>query len=177
MINEKALLKIRARELAKPDKERSSDEGVGKEMLEFLLSGERYAIDTTFVSEAINILEMTPIPGTPAYLDGVMNVRGRIVPVINLKKFFRLKEEGIAATTKVVILCANTYEVAILTDAILSTRWLTESSIKPTPSTLRGIGAEHLLGVTQDALIIIDGRSLIGNLESSLTNRKSLFNP
>ncbi len=173
MSDEKEILKNRARELAKQDETKLSDKGVLKEMLSFLLSGEHYAIETSFVMEALNIHEMTPIPGTPAFLTGVMNVRGRIIPMINLKKFFSLKEEGIVSSTNAIILRDQTYEAAILTDAILPTHWVAESSIQPIPSNLHGIGAEHLLGVTGDAVIIIDGKSLIKKLETTLTNRKS----
>lgn len=173
MIDEKELLRNRARELAKQETNHSPIEGARKEMLEFILSGEHYAIETCFVMEAISLHDITPIPGTSAYLDGVMNVRGKIIPVVNLKRFFGLGEEGIVSTMRAVILHAGTYEVAVLTDMILSTQRIPESSMKPAPSTLHGIGVEHLLGVLEDATIILDGKSLISKLESSLTNRKS----
>jgi len=173
MLDEQELLRSRARELAAKDHDKISDEGTRKEMLVFLLSGEHYAIETSFVTEALNIYDITQIPGMPAHLNGVMNVRGRIIPVVNLKKFYSLKEEGIIASTKALILREETYEVAILTDAILPTRWIRESNIKPVPSNLRGVGIENLLGVTEDALIILDGNSLINKLQYSLTNRKS----
>jgi len=172
MTDEQKLLKNRTQELAKQNESKISDEGVRKEVLEFLLSGEHYAIETAFIMEALSIREITPIPGTPAFLHGVMNVRGRIIPVVNLKKIFTLKKEGIVASTKAIILREETYEVAVMTDAVLPARWVAESSIKPFPSNLNGIGAGHLLGITQDAIIIIDGKSLINKLESSLTNRK-----
>lgn len=172
-MDEKELMRNRALELAKQENTQINATGTQREVLEFLLSGEHYSIETSFVTEAINIHEMTPIPGTPAYLMGIMNVRGRIIPVVNLKKLFTLKEEGIVASTKAVILRSEMYEVAILTDAILPTQWVAESAIKPVPSTLHGIGAEHLRGVTEDALIILDGQHLINKLASSLTNRKS----
>ncbi len=173
MLDEQELLKSRARDLATPDHDQISDTGTRKEMLIFLLSGEHYAIETSFVTEALSVQEITQIPGMPAYLTGVMNVRGRIVPVVNLKKLYSLKEEGIVASTKTLILSEDTYEVAVLTDAILPTRWIAESSIKPVPSNLRGVGIEQLLGATEDALIILDGNSLINKLKTSLTNRKS----
>ncbi|MBE0647404.1 MAG: purine-binding chemotaxis protein CheW [Bacteroidales bacterium] len=172
MLDEEELLKFRARELAIQDQDQFSDAGTRKEMLVFLLSGEHYAIETSYITEALNIQEMTPIPGMPEYLNGVMNVRGRIIPVVNLKKFYSLKEEGLIASTKAIILREETYEVAIMTDAILPTQWIAEASIKPSPSNLHGVGIEHLLGVTEDALIVLDGNSLINKLQASLTNRK-----
>lgn len=173
-MDDKEILKDRARELAKKEVALASNEGLGKEMLGFMLSGEHYAIETSFVTEALSIYEMTQIPGTPPFLNGVMNVRGRIIPVVNLKKFFALKEEGIAASTKAIILSTEAYEVAVLTDAILPTLWLSESSIKPAPSNLHGIGSDYLLGVTSEAIIIIDGYSLINKLEYSLTSKKKM---
>lgn len=171
MVDEDDLLKTRAVQLARRDEIQASDAGVRMEMLEFLLSGEHYAIETSYVSEGLSIHEMTPIPGTPPFLIGVMNVRGRIIPVVSLKKLFSLKEEGINASTQAIIFRKDSYEVAILTDGILPTRWIAEFSIKPVPSNLQGIGADHLMGVTGDAIIIIDGSSLINRLEQSLTKR------
>lgn len=172
MTDEKQLLRIRAKELAIKEESSTSDDSTGREMLEFILADEHYAIETSYVAEALNIQDLTPIPGTPAYLEGLMNVRGRIIPVVNLKKFFSLREEGIIASTKAVIMKDDAYEVAFLTDHILPTRWLTDKSIRPIPSNLHGIGAEHLHGVTQEAIIIIDGNSLIRKLETSLINKR-----
>jgi len=172
-MDDKELLKYRAKNLAKQDDTLNPAELYTREILGFMLSGEQYAIETKFVTEALSIHELTPVPGTPAYLNGIMNVRGRIVPVINLKKFFNLKEEGITASTKAIILRDEFYEVAVLTDAILPTSVTAESSIKPVPSNIHGIGAEHLLGVTHDAVIIIDGKSFIKKLEQSLTGKKT----
>jgi purine-binding chemotaxis protein CheW len=170
MIDEQELLKNRAKDLAKKDDSDSYTEEGTKEMLGFLLSGEHYALEDTFVAEVLNIQEMTPIPGTPAYLTGIMNVRGRIIPVLDLKKFFNLVEEGIVNSAKTIIIQGDSYELAILADAILPTLQISESSIKPVPSNLHGIGAEHLQGVTQDAVIIIDGKSLINKIKTSLLN-------
>lgn len=169
-MDEKKLLKKRAAHLASGIVFRD-DEGTMKEFLEFGLSGEHYAIESSFVSEAMTVQDLTPIPGTHGYLLGLMNVRGRIIPVVNLKKFFRLKEEGIEASAKAIIMQSQTYEVAFLADTVLSTSRITEPKIKPVPSNINGIASEHLLGVTGEALIIIDGASLINRLESSLTNR------
>ena len=168
MSNDEEILRTRAAILAQQLQDDQSVEDDHLELLEFMLSEERYAIETPFVKEAFTIQELTPIPGTPPFLSGVMNVRGQIIPVVDLKELFGIRKEGIISSSKTLILENEGYEIAILADSISSMARIHESSINTVPSTVHGIGAEHLRGVTSDALIVIEGKSLLKKLESSL---------
>jgi len=163
-MDDQEILKERARILADPETDRFLPAEEGKEVLGFLLSGEHYAIETNVVREAITIHEITPIPGTPSHLLGVMNVRGRIIPVVDLKQFLGMEREGIEHATRAIILERGFYEIAFIPDALLPIQWIPGTQVKPAPATLKGLGAELLLGVMEDATILVDGDQMISKL-------------
>ncbi len=82
-----ALMQQRARELARPLADGAA-EGEHIEVLEFILAHERYAIETAWVQEVYPLRQLTPLPGTPAFVLGVVNVRGKIISVMDLRVFF-----------------------------------------------------------------------------------------
>ena len=87
------ILQERAKNLAR---EGPADQGARKQLdvVEFLLAYERYAIESHWVREVHPLKEITPLPGTPAFVLGIINVRGRIVSVVDLKAFFDLPVRG-----------------------------------------------------------------------------------
>src|ERR1700712_5225839 len=92
--DDERILRERARLLARvPESEPVA--GAVLELLEFSLAQERYAVENRFVREVCPLKELTPLPCTPPFLLGVVNVRGRILPVLDLKKFFDLPEKGL----------------------------------------------------------------------------------
>ncbi|MDD5434041.1 MAG: chemotaxis protein CheW, partial [Nitrospira sp.] len=81
-----------------------SGEGEYLEVVEFSLAHERYAIQTDYVREIIVLHELISIPCTPPYVSGIINIRGDIISVIDLKRFFDLPEKGLSDLNKVIIL-------------------------------------------------------------------------
>src|SRR5882757_6299566 len=88
------ILRARARVLARPP-ERQAEAGAMLDLLEFRLAQECYAVENRYVQEVCPLKELTPLPCTPPFLLGIVNVRGRILPVLDLKKFFDLPEKGL----------------------------------------------------------------------------------
>ena len=87
-------------------------------MLEFSLAYERYALETAFVREVYPLKEFTPLPCTPPFVLGIISVRGQILAVIDLKRFFNLPEKGLSDLNKVIILRRGGLEVGLLADAV-----------------------------------------------------------
>ncbi len=98
----KKILKERAGALAREPKDRAAA-GEFVEVVEFLLSYERYGIESSYVREIYPMKELTPLPCTPPFVLGIINVRGEIVAVIDNKKFFELPEKGHTDLNKLVI--------------------------------------------------------------------------
>jgi len=150
----KQLLKARARKLARDDaKEKPAGESI--EVVEFLLAYETYGIESSYVREICSLKELTPVPCTPPFVLGIINVRGQIVSVIDMKIFFDLPEHGLTDLNKVIIVHDEKMEFGILADSILGVRKIRREEIQPPLPTLTGVGAEYLTGVTKEPLVIL----------------------
>lgn len=151
----KQILKARARVLARePEEKTVAQESM--EVVEFLLASERYAVASSYVREVYPLKELTPLPGTPSFVLGIVNVRGQILSVIELKKFFDLPEKGLTDLNKVIIVRSDHMELGILADAILGVRSIPLQELQPSLPTLTGIRAEYLCGVTKERLVVLD---------------------
>ena len=160
----KTILQSRAKKLSQEIESKGTVEEYF-EVLEFLLAQETYAIETNFVREVYPMTELTPLPCTPVFVFGLINVRGQILTVIDMKKFFDLPERGITNLNKVIVVRKDAMELGILTDEIIGIRNLPLNELQPPLSTMTGIHAEYLKGVTGERLIVLD-------MERFLTDKK-----
>lgn len=155
-----AVLKTRAQALAL-EKEDEPDKQEFIEIIEFRLASETYGIETTFVREVYPLKEYTTLPGVPAFVLGIINVRGQIVSVIDLKKFFNLPEKGLGELNKVIVIQKERMEFGILADIIQGTHSIPLKSIQTSLPDISGIGSEYLKGVTKEHLIILDAEKIL----------------
>ena len=126
------------------------------ELLEFRLASEAYAIETRYVEAVHPLQQLTPLPGTPAFVLGVVNVRGRILPVLDLKKFFDLPEQGLTDLHRIVLVRGHDLELGLLADVIVGVRSVTVGGLQPSLPTLTGIRADYLKGVSKERLVVLD---------------------
>ena len=149
------VLRARARALARPI-EAPPDPATQIEVLEFRLATEQYAVETRHVSEVHPLKELTPLPGTPAFIRGVVNVRGVILPVVDLKKFFDLPEQGLTDVHRIILVTGNDMTLGLLADAVVGVRSISADSLQPSLPTLAGIRNTYLKGVTAEHLVVLD---------------------
>ncbi len=133
------------------------------EVLEFVLAQERYAFETSLVREVHPLKDLTPLPCTPRFVLGIANVRGRIMSVIDIKKFFDLAERSLTDLNKIIILQDGAMEFGVLADLIIGTRWLRPSELQPSLPTLTGIRADYLRGITAQRLVVLDAKKLLND--------------
>lgn len=157
-----AVLEARARLLAQPQAV-EGDETANNllEVLAVQLAYETYAIETAFVREVYPLRDLTPLPCTPAFVAGIVNVRGQVMSVVNLKRLFELPEQGLTDHNKVVILSDGDMEFGILADAILDVREIPLHGLQPTLPTLTGVREDYLKGVTAERLVVLDAQKLL----------------
>lgn len=155
------ILADRARALAIPAQEEQQGEEI--EVIEFLLSGERYGLEFTYVQEVFPLVELTRLPCTPSFVLGIVNVRGEIVSVVDLRKFFDLPEKGLTDLNKVIILQSEAMTFGILADVVIGVRALARDALQPSLPTLTGLREEYLLGVTSDPMTILDAARLLAD--------------
>lgn len=158
----KRILRDRAKELARESEPAASpDESV--EVVEFALAFETYAVPIRFVREVLAIKELTPVPCAPPFVAGIVNVRSQILPVIDLKRFFDLPEEGIADLHHIIIFRGETLEVGVLADLVTGVRSLSLANLQCSLPTLAGIRADFIEGVTQDGKVLLDAEKILSD--------------
>ena len=156
----KKILKQRARALAQEPEIRSAAQDY-LEVVEFMLGYERYGIESAYVREVYPLTELVPLPGTPAFVLGIVNVRSQILSVIDLKKFFGLPEKGLTNLNKIIIIQDDKMEFDILADNIDGVRKVSINDMQVSIPALTGIRADYIKGVTGGSLIILDAKKLL----------------
>jgi len=159
---QKKILKARAKVVAQEPPAREAA-GERIEIVEFLLAYERYGIESSHVREICPLKELTPLPCTPAFVLGIINIRGQILSVLDIKKFFDLPEKGLTDLNKVIVLQSGNMVFGILADAILGVRSISRKEIQPSLPTLTGIREDYLTGVTQERVVILDAAKLLSD--------------
>lgn len=156
------ILRERAQALARPVETARVAE-TSLELLEFRLAQERYALETRYAREVYPLKNLTPLPCTPAFILGVVNVRGRVLPVYDIKKFFDLPEEGLTDLHRVILVHSGELELGLLADVIVGVRTVPADSLQPSLPTLTGIRADYLKGVTAERLVVLDLQRILSD--------------
>ncbi|MEI6820994.1 MAG: chemotaxis protein CheW [Bacteroidota bacterium] len=162
-ISDKEILKRRATKLAKKTNVETDQNEEQIFMLCFELASQTYCLDTSFIKEVLVLKDLTPIPNTPDFVIGVINVRGQILAVYNAKKIFNVKEIGIKDQNKVIILKDNDKDIefGLLVDGILGNIKLSLHEIESIPDSLNETGKEYLKGITDNGIIVINTKGFI----------------
>lgn len=133
------------------------------QLLVFALDGERYGLVLSAVDSVVRAVNITPLPQAPDIVLGVVNVGGRVIPVINMRRRFRLPEREIVLTDQMVIAHTARRPVALVADAVSDILQYPEGDIVETQSILAD--AEYIEGVVK-----LNGRLiLIHNLDTFLS--------
>jgi purine-binding chemotaxis protein CheW len=127
----------------------------------FILANERYAIETDYVREVVRVIDCVPVPGAPDFLVGLLNLRGEILAVIDLRKFLGVASGGLTELSRVLVLGGERAEFGIVADEAREVTTLRRDEVHEPPASVSGTGREYVKGVTQDALIVLDGAVLL----------------
>lgn len=156
-----AILGNRARLLAREPGEAQITDAL--EFVEFALAHEQYGVATSFVREIHALTNLTPLPCTPAFVRGVVNLHGEIISVIDIRNFFELPQQGLSDLNRVIVLQSQTMRFGILADAVSGMRRVSAAALQPSLPTLTGIRERYLKGVTPERVIILDAAELLGD--------------
>jgi len=115
--------------------------------LTFFLAKEEYGVEVLKVQEIIQILPITPVPEVPSHIRGVINLRGKIIPVIDLRARFGLPEQSASDETCIVVVCTAGTTRGVIVDRVSEVTKLEASSIEPPPALGAGNVRASLLGI------------------------------
>jgi len=156
------LLEARARELAIETGEKGKD-SLSLEVVEFSLAHERYAFELGYIRDVCLLKNLVTLPWIPEYVLGIINLKGWIVSVLDLKKFFELPGSDLTDLNRVIVLQSLDMEFGILADAILGVKSVEKDVIQGSVPRLTDKRAQYLRGITPDRLVILDGQKLLSD--------------
>jgi purine-binding chemotaxis protein CheW len=156
------ILRERARKLAQPpERDDSQDEGL--EVIVFMLAQEKYAIELKHVREVYPLRDLTPVPCTPSFVAGIINIRGQVISVVDVKEFFDLPKTDPTELFKVLVVKNDHVEFGIMSDEIMGEQKIPLDQIEADMPVLRGIREGYVRGVTKEPLVILDGEKLLSD--------------
>ncbi len=161
MKNEIAIMKQRAVRYASRTKDPETHNQLS--VIGFHLHPEIYAIDYEYVKEVRTVIELTSIPGTPNFIMGIVNFRGNMLSVVNLKTFFGLKEKGLTEFNKLIIIGKGNFEFGIMTDGILGNLLLDQTKLNSPPLTLSETGSAFIKAVSSEGIILLDTEKILNS--------------
>lgn len=157
-----AIMEDRARVLAATPAGVAAAAG-SRTVIAFRLGGETYALESAYLREVVPCKDLTPLPCTPAFVCGILNLRGQIRSVIDLQRFLDLPASGLADRDRVLLVGAGAMEVGIVVDGMLGMQTLPPGALQPPPPTLTGRGAAYCKGVTDTHTTVLDAGQLLAD--------------
>lgn len=139
-----------------------------EQLVVFRLANEFYGVDIGAVNTIIRMQEITEIPQTPVFVEGVINLRGSIIPVIDLRKRFALPVEEMSKASRIVVVESSGQMIGMIVDAVAETLRLPLSDIEPPSPVIASIDAEYLRGVGKQENRLV----ILLDLERVLTMRE-----
>ena len=123
----------------------------------FLLGEEKYCIDIDNVAGISENVKITKVPEAPYYLHGIMNLRGAVIPVINLKKRFNLEDDTYKEESKIILINSGDSSLGFLVDEANQVVKIDDDDIDPTPEIIKRKGDNYIesIGKLNDELYII----------------------
>ncbi len=134
----------------------------------FRLAGETYGINVMQVQEVLRHSEIAPVPGAPAYVLGIINLRGNVVTVIDTRHRFGLESGELTENTRIVIIEADNHVIGILVDSVAEVVYLRQSEVETAPNVGNDESAKFIQGVchkNDELLILIELDKLLTDSE------------
>lgn len=162
MTNKQSILRARAAAVAREAPSPPSPDGQ-IELIEFALGMERYAIRRDFVKEVHPLRDLTPLPGAPSHIAGVVNIRSQVIAVLALKALFGIPDKRAPMARFCLVVDADGARFGIATDGTVGLRVVQKDTIEETLPTLSKVHSEYVSGITQDHIVILDPIRLINS--------------
>jgi purine-binding chemotaxis protein CheW len=135
------------------------------QLVSFKIGSEEYGIDILKVQEINRMPDITKVPQAPHYVDGVINLRGKVIPIINTRRKFNLEEKDHDKDTRIVVVDINGEVIGLVVDSVNEVLRIPSSIVEPPPNVTVDSGANYITGVARledRLLILLDLRKLIG---------------
>lgn len=126
------------------------------QLVTFRLGKEEFSLDILKVQEIIRHMDLTRVPRTPDFVDGVINLRGRVIPVLDLRKRFGLPADEKTNDTRIIVVDVDNRTVGLKVDAVSEVLRLPADTVEPPPAIVAGAESDYIKGVGK-----LEGRLII----------------
>jgi purine-binding chemotaxis protein CheW len=135
------------------------------QLVSFKIGSEEYGIDILKVQEINRMPDITKVPQAPHYVDGVINLRGKVIPIINTRRKFALAEKESDKDTRIVVVDIKGEVIGLVVDSVNEVLRIPPSIVEPPPHVTVDSGADYITGVARlddRLLILLDLARLVG---------------
>ncbi|HZY98013.1 MAG TPA: chemotaxis protein CheW [Candidatus Baltobacteraceae bacterium] len=117
------------------------------QVVSFRLGGEEYGVDIAQVQEIIRMVEITHVPRAPRFMEGVINLRGQLIPIIDLRTRFGMTRIDPTKGTRIVVTEIGSKRVGIVVDSVSEVLNIPTENVEDAPEMVAGVGTEYIQGV------------------------------
>ena len=139
------------------------------QLVTFRIAEEEFGVDILSVQEIIRLMQITTVPRAPACIEGVINLRGKVIPVIDMRKRFNLPAIERDSHTRIIVMEFGSAKiVGFLVDAVSEVLRIPASTVESAPAVVSGVGSEYIKGVGKlddRLLILLDLDSLLAGMD------------
>jgi len=127
------------------------------QLVTFSIGEEEFGVDILKVQEIIRMMEITKVPRAPEFVEGVINLRGKVIPIIDLRRRFGLSARGHDKHTRIIVIEINNMIVGFVVDSVSEVLRIPSSTVEPPPPVVSGMESEYISGVgkLEDRLLIL----------------------
>lgn len=155
------VLEERARRLAAPPASAQMHDLV--ELTRFVVNGDRYALENRFVRAIVPLGSVTPLPGCPEWVTGLTSIRGEVVLVVDLHRFFEVSGSGQGMGSHLVVCGEDQTEFAIVVESVEGVASLPAAEIQTVPATLPRSMPEFVRGIVEGTTTVLAGAELLAD--------------
>lgn len=145
----------------------SGQSGALLQLVSFHMAGEEYGLDILKVQEIIRMQDLTRVPNSPDFVEGVINLRGKVIPVIGLRRRFNLQSEDHTSQTRIVVVEVNGTVLGFVVDSVSEVLRIPADTVEPPPRLCK-VDREYISGVGKlenRLLILLDVDRLMSEAE------------
>ena len=138
------------------------------QLVTFRIGEEEFGVDILAVQEIIRMMQITMVPRSPDFVEGVINLRGKVIPVINMRTRFNKPALDQDSNTRIVVMELENKIVGFLVDGVSEVLRIPESTVEDPPPVVAGIGSEYIRGIGKldnRLLILLNLDNLLGSID------------
>ena len=135
----------------------ANGDGAVSQIVSFRLANEEYGVDIMLAQEIIMPGQITRVPEVPEFICGLINLRGNVIPVVDLRKRFALEANDYDEHTRIIVVNVGSKTVGVVVDAVTEVLRVNAEQIEPPPSSVSGMDHEYIRGLVklEDRLLIL----------------------